>query len=690
MTEEERYWLHRDFIIDLLKQLPLYVFWKNKDSVYLGCNDAFAHSLGLACADDIIGKTDYDLPTTKDESDSYRKIDQQVMSSKQPHLNFEEPQTLSNGQKIILLTSKVPLLDKRDNVMGILGIYLDITERKKMEKDLRHAVEKSEAANKAKTVFIANMSHDIRTPISGIISISEMLEKGGDTPKDRDYAHVIHQSSERLLSLLNDILGLISVDEINEDALHLETFSLHDRIEHLEELFSPNTEIKNINFKISIDPSLPKYINSDRIKIDRILINLIGNALKFTDHGYVKLDTKVLSKKEDIATIQFTVSDTGVGMPKDGLKNIFDRFYRIAPSYEGKYTGHGIGLFVVKRFIDLLGGTINVKSELGKGTVFTITLPMKCIDENQVIDIVPYSSYQQMANRANMETVNPISTHTEEDQYKDYSVLFIEDDNIARHTGQHFLKSAGLKVHAVSSGEEAIKTAKAHEFDLIITDIGLPGIDGYEFAVLYRRWEKKTSQKYLPIIGLSAHTTAKSRQEALDVGMNLVLEKPLNEFKIGQILYHSLPNGDATTHETALQRICLNESSLAQQEADLLKLEVYPILDERIGLEAVGVEMLKKLLSFLINETIPIELVNLENAYNNNDWDAIQKIAHKLKGSALYCGTIRMNYASQYLERYCLLKHNSLLLALYQQLISVLNDTRQCINDYLNGKVAQK
>ncbi len=541
-AEEQRYWSERDFVIELLKQVPSRIFWKNKDGIYLGCNESFATSLGFSSVCEIVGKTDYDLPTTKEESDLYRADDREVMTSLRPKLNIEESQTLADGRKITLLTNKVPLLDKMGQVIGVLGIYSDITERKKMEEDLRQSREKAEAANQAKSAFIANMSHDIRTPLSGVIGMANILEKEGDSTKDREYGHIIHQTSERLLSLLNDILEIVSTNEAREENIKCATFNLLERINCVCELFYSNTQIKNVKLKASIAPDLPEYIVSDWLKVDRILLNLISNAIKFTTQGHIKLDARLLAKENEKAVLQFTVSDTGVGIPQDKIPHIFDRFYKIDPSYKGRHTGYGIGLSLVKKFVTLLGGEISVTSEFGKGTAFKVILPVK-IGKAEEAEELPVSSPLPL-EKVNFETTKrPTTTLPKKtpllpgnDKLSELNVLFIEDDNIARRTGQYVLESAGFKVYPVASGEEAIRVARNQLFDLIVTDIGLPGIDGNEFTWLFRRLEKKFGREPLPIIGLSAHVSSETKAEAIDAGMNAVLIKPLNNQKVVEVL----------------------------------------------------------------------------------------------------------------------------------------------------------
>jgi two-component system, OmpR family, aerobic respiration control sensor histidine kinase ArcB len=254
---------------------------------------------------------------------------------------------------------------------------------------------KAEVANLAKAKFIANMSHDIRTPMSGVISIAKMLEEEGDSDKDREYGHIIRTSSERLLLLLNDILAVISIEEARKENLKFETFSLQERIQNLHDLMLPNIQSNHIKLVTKIDANLPEYVISDRIKLDRILLNLVSNALKFTSQGEVVISIKLLSKKSNKIKIEIAISDTGIGIDQSQLDKIFERFYRINPSHENRYDGHGIGLFIVQKYVSLLGGTIAVESILWKGTTFTVTLPMKIGREEGIYSanstIVPVS-----------------------------------------------------------------------------------------------------------------------------------------------------------------------------------------------------------------------------------------------------------------------------------------------------------
>ncbi len=285
----------------MIAYLPGNVYWMDRNCIHIGCNDNVLKMTGLS-KNQYIGKTYEELAElagwTHGEAQSFKKDDLEVLTTGLPKRNIEEPLLRHvDGSFHYYLTSRVPMLSQKGDIIGVAGISVDITERKKMEEDLLQSKEKAKAANLAKSAFITNMSHDIRTPLSGIIGMADMLEKEGDSTKDREYGHTILETSDRLLSLLNDILEIVSADEAREENINFITFNLLERINHVRELFLSSSQIKNLALSANISPDLPEYIVSDRIKVDRILLNLISNALKFTNQGHVKLGAQLLARK---------------------------------------------------------------------------------------------------------------------------------------------------------------------------------------------------------------------------------------------------------------------------------------------------------------------------------------------------------------------------------------------------------
>jgi two-component system aerobic respiration control sensor histidine kinase ArcB len=504
-----------------------YIFWKNIHSVYLGCNEALAKSLQLPSSSAIVGKTDYDLPTTKEQSDAYRADDKDVMSTRQAKFNIEERQTLPDGSERVLLTSKVPLFDGQGNVYGIVGIYSDITESKNMQIALEQAKNQAEAANRAKTAFIANMSHDIRTPLTGIVGISELLEQDVEGAERRRYAQWINQSGHQLLNLLNSILEVVSSENISETAVYEEPFDLRQGIRDIVQLQLPTVKLKNLSIESEVDNAIPNLIVSDRTKLHRILLNLVSNAIKFTHQGSIIINAHSLWETKESVKLRVTVADTGIGIPDALQDRVFDRFFRATPSYKGTFTGHGVGLNIVQSYVRLLGGDISFISKEGVGTTFMVELELK--------KMMAKSKSTKMKSESSVYIQKPLivsafQVDSSKTQQLDASlprVLLIEDNPIAMQIAKIAIHAVGCNLKVVDNGEQALILAQSEPFDLIISDIGLPGMSGYEFTRRFRHWELTHQKVPIMIVGLTAHAKETALKEGIDAGMDDLFTKPM-------------------------------------------------------------------------------------------------------------------------------------------------------------------
>ena len=379
MKHKDSYWQGYEFIDELVNQLPAAIFWKDKNSVFLGCNQYFASLAGLTSPKEIIGKTDYDLPWGKHEADQYRKDDQEVMQNKKPKLDIEETQTLSDGRVLTLLTNKIPLFYKdTKEIVGVLCIFHDITDRKKMEFDLRQAIKTAEAAkDKAETAkyimteFVSNMGHDLSTPISDIGSVVQILSFYIDEyPEFKELFETLLQRSEDCEKVRQRIIDATSISNLEVKS---ETFSISQLLLELEKELRPTIGSKNV--KLIIKPIKPKkedWIVTDRVKLHDIIYQLMSNGINFTDEGQV---TVSVSKKDNM--IHIKVEDTGIGIPADMLDYIFEQYTKLSRSnkYGAAFKGVGAGLYLARILAKLLGATIQVESEIGKGSIFTLSIP---------------------------------------------------------------------------------------------------------------------------------------------------------------------------------------------------------------------------------------------------------------------------------------------------------------------------
>lgn len=664
MSKAELYWKEKHFVEDLLNLLPTAIFWKNTDSIFIGCNQRFAEMAGLKSPKEIIGKSDYDLPWGETQAELYRLDDQDVIQRGSAKLNIEEILTLADGKEICLLTNKTPLFSPDGEVMGVLGIFYDITDRKNMELSLAKAKDSAEAASLAKDEFIRNMSHDIRTPLTGMIGISEILEREAHNKSEKEYARMINVSGETLLSLLNSVLEIVSASNARDHEVLFSSFNLPELIKKICDLEYPTICYKKLKLNINVADSVPKYLISDVMKLHRILLNLVGNAIKFTNQGTISIDVEAHLQESDKAIIQFRVSDTGIGMPEKELSKIFDKFYRSSPSYKGLYEGHGVGLYVVKKYCDILGAEIDVASELDVGTCFTIKVPF----------IIDHCQHQETSSST--EKASPLTTI--EPNGMTPVILLVEDTTIALKIAESVVKQTGCRFLSATSGEQAFDLFKNNIIDIILTDVGLPGISGNKLASLIRKYEKEHHRTPVKIFGLTAHAADIASTKALKSGMNNVFSKPIKPDLLKKILSDAL-----IEHYPSQGSIWLGED-LPPTEEELFNLEQFPLFDVQEGIKSIGsIDAFKELICLMKKESLTKDMREIELAHQKKDWNKIQKQAHKIKSSALYCHTTRLKYACQYLERYRKAGHTRLMEKLYQQFFQTVVETKNTIDDWL-------
>lgn len=670
----------------LIDNMPCNVYWMDKNCVMLGCNRNVLNMLNIT-KKEYLGKTYEEIGELahwpKELAEKFKYDDLQVLASGKPIFDVEEPPIpLPDQTDLHLLTSRVPLRNGKGDIVGVAGISVDIS-------NLKQARDDAQAANRAKTEFIANMSHDIRTPLTGIIGAANALSEANLSTEDHQSAEMVAKSGERLLELLNSVLELVKSDNLDKSHVARKTFSLFTLVDNLHALLLPSFKAKNLDFITEIDPKIPAYLISDPIKLERILLNLISNAIKFTDKGHIKLAIQLVETSDKLITLHFGVSDTGIGIPKNKIDHIFDRFFCVSPSQECIYRGHGVGLSIVKEYLHLLGSDITVSSKKNQGTAFQFTLSMSegNADEAKPLQVTSVSLHTS----PNITQVN--LTQRASSTSNSIRVLFLEDDAIAAKVGSHLFTTLGCEVEIVSNAQDALSLLNQDNFDLIISDMGLPNMSGDEFALLWRYRETIKQQPPIPIIALSGHADEAIAQICLAAGMNHVLTKPLSKDQARQILdTFCSPPDKPSPHtkriEDQNQPLPPNHNNLGNElpptEATWFDLETYPLLDVENGLAVTGnLDDLKESLKTLIAEIIPTELVALKKAHGDHNWDIIAAIAHKLKGGCLYSGTLRMRYACQYLEQYRKAGHHLSLEALYAQCVQVTEQTKQYIEQWL-------
>jgi PAS domain S-box-containing protein len=361
----------QQIIESIINSIPARVFWKDKHLVYLGCNTLFANDAGFSSPKDIIGKDDFQMGWSK-VAKLYRSDDTQVINSKKPKLDFEESQITSEGNEINLLTSKTPLLNKQGEVIGILGTYVEITERKKVELALKESEAKLHQLNADKDRFISILSHDLKSPFNNLLGLSELLTKNlhkYDIDKIENFVINIHQSVQSTVNLLDDILTWARAQQ-GSIPFKPQNLSLRDVCNDVLMTLHPTASAKNIVIKCLAEDHLNVFADIDMLKT--VLRNLVSNAIKFTNTGGA---IRITAEQKD-SNVTISVSDNGIGIPPENLAKLFDISEVLTTKGTAKETGTGLGLLLCKEFVEKHGGKIWVESEIGKGSDFRFTLPI--------------------------------------------------------------------------------------------------------------------------------------------------------------------------------------------------------------------------------------------------------------------------------------------------------------------------
>ncbi|MFJ1267651.1 response regulator [Legionella lytica] len=662
---------------NLIDNLPGDIYWKDKNGIWSGVNKRGAQSLNqmgfITDRADVIGKSDYQL-FSKETADEYRKNDLEVMANK-VEITREEVNQLPNGETLVQLSAKRPLWDKDGNVVGVVGNTIDISYLKKIEAELKTAMEKSEIANKAKTEFLENMRHDIRTPLTGIVGFADILKLESDNPQIKEYAENLVASSHALLDLLDEVLEAVRVSSGEIPKLK-KKFDLKKSLQQIIDLNRAKAAQKKLELTLNIDPLIPAHLIGDKIRVHRIVLELVANALNFTNNGFVRLSAELAKRNNRELIIKLIVEDSGIGVPPERQQEIYVQFTRLTPSYQGIYKGAGLGLSVVKQFIDELGGEIYLESEPRKGSKFICIIPLQepllndDLGLDEECDAPKIPNYSEELSTPHSD----LSTH-------EFRVLVVEDNPIAQTVAKSILSKLNCNTEIAESGRQAVALWKSRYYDLIFMDIGLPDLDGYEVTHQIRVQElpRKT---HTPIIALTAHIGDENKKRCIEAGMNAVLTKPLSIKNCSDILDAFIPGHQKKE----------DDSQTAQYLADLpntveylFDLSEYPLLDIDEGIKTTGSQaILAEMLSLLIQDSLPKDLQLMEEAHQTPDWDKIQQLAHKIKGGAIYVGTVKMKIASQYLERYWKTGHSELLEELYQQAITVINESMQEVSRWLS------
>ncbi len=585
-----------------------------------------------------------------------------TVTKKKDPVMYESKNFSKSGTEYWTITTLTPVLDLNGKVKRIIAIDANITDRKQMEEDLKKANQVAdellEKANKTladlkvvnkemeetmqvKEQFLANMSHEIRTPMNAIVGFINILQKTALTPEQQRYISTIKTSSGNLLEIVNDILDFSKLRSGKVTFENIE-FSLVEKIKAISSLHLLKLNEKNIKLTTEIDPNIPEFLFGDPTRLGQILNNLIGNAIKFTEQGEIKISTGVAKKEEKNIFIKFSVSDTGIGIDKDKLGSIFDYFTQASSETTRKYGGTGLGLSIVKQLVEQQGGTIHVDSTLKKGAIFTVHLTFRI-----------GSGDEYRARNKQKIVEHPLSA-------EGLSVLLVEDNELNRMLAEKILLDWNWKVETAENAFVALNKIEHSNYDVVLMDIQLPGMDGYE-ATRKIRNELQPDKRNIPVIAMTAHALAGEQEKCMKAGMDGYISKPFEPENLYKKIVSILNlNGNHIAKENNMASPVTQTNPMKHSDLTYLN-----------GLANGKTDFVIQMLSIFIEQT-PTVLEKLNEAITNKDWATVRTIVHKMKPSITFTGLKEIEQDVPAMEEYAESgSHLELIPSLYEKMKKV-------------------
>ena len=608
---------------------------QNPEILYV--NEAVTHISGYT-SEELIGQTPRILQgenTCRETLDRLKETLSKGKSFSDELLNYTK-----DGDPYWLDINIVPVKDTAGNVTHFAAIERNITDRKQAEADLRHsrfeaeqARKKAEEANEAKSQFLANMSHELRTPMNGIIGLSSLLLEADLQVDDLESVKSISSSADGLLALLNDILDFSKI-EAGELSLETIPMNIQDCIAQVFDVMTPLAQRKEIGLELTYSPSAPRNIVADPNRLRQILYNLVGNAIKFTEEGGVRVDVSYFATQDKEEGLWFRVEDTGIGISAEAKDTIFDKFTQADISTQRKYGGTGLGLAITQQLVEMMDGEIGVDSIEGRGSTFWFKIPAEILSDSEV-----QSEIKEIKGSKHIETATKESPPL---SFEGCKALVVDDHPVNILFAQKLMKKLGFAVvDTAHNGRVGVEKFEAGSYDVIIMDCQMPEMDGYEATAAIRAMEKE--EDHVPVIAITADAIKGAEERCLATGMDCYLTKPIDQPKLLQVLQKYLtPQKQGGIEKRNI--VIEPQEQVAERTPEV------PIDMEHFGLFTDGDPDEEKELLNLFFEQTEIGVKELEENCANENAQEWKKAAHKLKGSAANLGARPMAAACKIAE----------------------------------------
>ncbi|MDQ6901994.1 MAG: PAS domain S-box protein [Bacteroidota bacterium] len=565
------------------------IYIKDLEGKYLLTNKQFKEVFDIK-GEDVIGKTAFDF-TESARAQRFTEVDDEVIRTGKA-VEIEEIVDKPEGRRTLLII-KFPLINAQNEIYGISGIGTDISDRVKHRQELIEAKKVAEDAKRLQEQFLANMSHEIRTPMNGIQGMTDLLLETSLTDEQSDFAKSIKRSTDNLVVIINDILdfskikaGKLTIEKID--------FELNEVVENIQSIFKHRILEKGLTLQLSVDENVPATLNGDPYRLNQILVNLVGNAIKFTHQGGIKIHISIKEKSDKEVALNFKITDTGIGIQEDKISQIFESFTQASVETSRKYGGSGLGLAITKQLLEMQNGEISVESVINIGTSFQFFIPYQ---------------YNKTTNQLFFRNKN-LKNYNGFLQGKKF--LVAEDNEVNQKVIRHVLQKAGGVVDIANNGLEAIAfLKKSEDYNLIIMDLQMPEMDGYAAT----KYIRNVMNIAIPIMAMTASALKGEKTKCIEIGMSDYLTKPFNF----SFLYERI---NILLEKKAKKNAV--ENVAPQTHNNLFDLSLLEEMDDN--------EYSCEILSIFLNNT-PVELNDLHNAALRQQSEDVYKIAHKLKSS---------------------------------------------------------